>query len=120
MGFWIFMFCMNLLIPIVMVIFGLVFLRKPPKDINDFYGYRTKRSKASKEAWDFAHKYMGRLWLWVGIALAIVTVLLMLSCLGKDVDYVGLYGGVVCLVECVVMILPIVPTEQALKKQFGR
>lgn len=119
MGFWIFMLCMNLLIPVVMVIFGLIFLRKPPKDINDLYGYRTPRSKASREAWDFAHRYLGKLWLRVGAVLAIATVPLMLPCLGGDVDFVGLYGGILCLVECVVMILPIIPTERALKKNFG-
>lgn len=66
MGFWIFMVCMNLLIPLAMVGFGAVFLRWPPKEINGAYGYRTARSMASQEAWDFAHAYFGRLWKWTG------------------------------------------------------
>lgn len=34
MGFWIFMVCMNLLIPLAMLGFGVVFLRWPPRKIN--------------------------------------------------------------------------------------
>ncbi|MDA1027671.1 MAG: SdpI family protein [Bacteroidetes bacterium] len=33
----------------------------PPKKINSLYGYRTKRSMASQEAWDFAQLYSGDL-----------------------------------------------------------
>ena len=55
MGFWIFMVCMNLIVPLTMVGFGAVFLRRPPRKINGAYGYRTARSMASQEAWDFAH-----------------------------------------------------------------
>ncbi|MFD1601168.1 SdpI family protein [Flavobacterium artemisiae] len=29
----------------------------PPKNINDFYGYRTSNSKKNKSNWDFAQKY---------------------------------------------------------------
>ena len=30
--------------------------RKPPKNINNYYGYRTKRSMKSQEAWDYAQQ----------------------------------------------------------------
>lgn len=29
--------------------------KKPPKKINHFYGYRTRRSMANQEVWDFAN-----------------------------------------------------------------
>lgn len=119
MGFWIFMVCMNLMIPLVMVGFGAVFLRWPPKEINGAYGYRTARSMASQEAWDFAHAYFGRLWKWTGLGMLLLSVPAMLPCLGKSDGMVGLWGIIVCAVECVVMILPIIPTERALKKRFG-
>jgi len=118
MGFWVFMLCMDFLIPLAMIGFGLVFLRWPPHEINGVYGYRTARSMASQEAWDFAHKYMGKLWLIVGLCVLPPTVAVMLPCLGKDTDTVGFWGGIWCLVECVIMILPIIPTERALKRRF--
>lgn len=118
MGFWIFMVCMDLLVPLAMIIFGVVFLRHPPNEINGAYGYRTARSMASQAAWDFAHAYFGRLWLWVGAAMLLFSIPAMLPCLGKSDDMVGLWGGIVCMLECVFMILPILPTERALKQRF--
>jgi len=48
--------------------------RHPPKRINHFYGYRTPRSMASQEAWDFAQIYSaeitkksGRILVFVGL-----------------------------------------------------
>lgn len=118
MGFWIFMFCMVLLIPLTMVGFGWVFLHRPPKEINGFYGYRTRRSTASPQAWAFAHAYMGRLWLWTGIGMLLPVSAVMLCCIGKSVDETGIWGTVVLTAECVLMLLPIIPTERALKKRF--
>ena len=118
MGFWIFLVCMNLLIPLAMLGFGAVFLRWPPKEINGVYGYRTARSMASQEAWDFAHAYFGRLWIRTGLAMALLSVPAMLPSLGKSDGVVSLWGIAVCIVECVLMILPIIPTEWAIKKRF--
>ena len=38
MGFWIFMFLSNELIPILMLLFGWIFKKHPPKNINSVYG----------------------------------------------------------------------------------
>ena len=38
------MFIMDLLIPIIMILFGQAFLKKAPKEINYIFGYRTSRS----------------------------------------------------------------------------
>lgn len=119
MGFWIFMLCCNLLMPALMTVFGWVFLHRPPREINGMYGYRTSRSMASKEAWNFAHEYMGKLWFRLGLALFPLTVLAMLPCLGRGEGAVGIWGGSLCLVECALMMLPIIPTEKALKRTFG-
>ena len=60
------------LIPAMIIFFGHVFIYKPPKSINFAYGYRTKRSTASKKAWAFAHRVCGALWYKGGIFLAIL------------------------------------------------
>jgi hypothetical protein len=39
------------------MVVGIVFWTYPPKKINEFYGYRTTRSRKSQEAWDFAQKW---------------------------------------------------------------
>ena len=64
--FFSFMLCMALLIPATMLFFGYRWQKKPPHKINSAYGYRTRRSMSSKNAWDFAHKYCGRTWVKFG------------------------------------------------------
>ena len=53
MGFWIFMLVMDLLIPVTMVFIGKRFQKKPPKEINAMYGYRTAMSMKNKETWKY-------------------------------------------------------------------
>ena len=45
MGFWLFMLIMDLLIPAVMIGFGIYFSSRVPKEINEVFGYRTTMSK---------------------------------------------------------------------------
>ncbi len=123
MGFWFYALAMDLLIPAVMICFGRRFLRRPPEDINAVYGYRTSMSMKNRDTWRFAHEYCGRLWLRVGIAAAPVSVIPLLCVLGRDTDTVGITCVAVCGVQIAVMLLTIVPTERALRKnfdQFGR
>ena len=118
MKFWFFMFFFILLIPLLMIIFGLVFRKCPPKEINYIYGYRTPRSTKSQETWDFAHKYMGRLWLLFGIIILIPSIIGMVLVIGLDEDTVGYTGMAITLIQLFVMMIPIIPTERALKKNF--
>ena len=82
MGFWIFMMVMELLIPLIMIIFGKLFSKKAPKKINYFYGYRTSMSMKNKDTWEFAHKYCGRLWLKIGYIMFAISFIIMLFVLG--------------------------------------
>ena len=67
MAFGYLMLLSMLITPLIMVGLGLVFLKNPPKSINDFYGYRTRRSTRSQDTWDFAHHFVGKLWLVCGL-----------------------------------------------------
>ena len=118
MGFYIFMFVMSLVIPAVMIIIGAFFLKRPPKKINGIYGYRTALSRKSQETWDFAHHYSGRLYLIIGLIMVIPSVIVMLLACGRDMDTVGWIVGGVELVQCVFLILPIIFTELALRRNF--
>jgi len=120
MGFWIFMLAMCLLIPATMIGIGNLFTHKPPKKINFIYGYRTSMSMKNKDTWDFAHRHSGELWRKIGLILAGVSAIAMLFALGRDNDFVANFGQVVTLVQCVVLVLSIIPTEIALKKTFDK
>ena len=83
MGFWIFMFCCDLLIPLVMIFAGRMMQYHPPREINYILGYRTARSMKNRETWVFAHRECGRLWQRWGWGELIATVVLMLLFLGE-------------------------------------
>lgn len=120
MGFWIFMFVMDLLIPVTMILIGRVFMKRPPKTINGLYGYRTTSSMKTKETWEFAHQYSGKIWYSSGWVLLIPSILGMLLVLNKDVDVIGTVGGILCLVQCIPMAGVIIPTERALQREFDQ
>ena len=120
MGFWIFMLLMNLLIPLIMVLFGVIFSKKAPKNINYFFGYRTERSMKSEETWVFAHKYLGRLWLIIGAVMLLVSVGVMLAILGASETVISAVGTGFCFVQLAGLIIPVFPTEKALEKNFDK
>ncbi len=118
MGFWLFMLLMDLLVPAVMVVFGLRFLKNPPKEINPVYGYRTAMSMKNRDTWTFAHRHIGKLWRTLGLAMLPLSALAMLFVWGKDISTVSLFGGVVCAVQIVIVLCSLFPTELALKRTF--
>ena len=120
MGYWFFMLAMNLLFPAIMITFGSYFMKKAPKEINHIFGYRTNMSMKNKDTWDFAHKYIGRLWFYLGLILVPITVIPMLFVIGGNEDTVGMIGGIICIVAVVILIAPIFPTERALKNTFDK
>lgn len=118
MGFWIFCLAMNLLIPVIMLAFGWLFQKKPPRRINGVYGYRTARSMKNEETWLFAHKICGRLWFRLGVILLPASTCAMLPVMGQSVDTVGIWCCVVAAVQLAVLVGSIFPVEQALKRTF--
>lgn len=118
MAFWIFMLLMALLVPVTMILFGRIFSRKAPGNINMLFGYRTERSMKNEETWNFAHAYFGRIWYRLGWILLPVSILGMLPVLGKDKDTVGYTGMALEFMQILALIIPICFTEAALKKNF--
>lgn len=118
MGFWIFMTCMNLLIPLIMIVMGIVFIVRPPKNINAIYGYRTHRSMINLDTWDFAHKYCGKIWIVIGSIMLPICLVIMLLIMKEDSSIVGLLGAFLTIIEIVPFIYSINPVEKALQKNF--
>ena len=118
MGFWIFMLAMNLLFPLIMIVMGRYFMKKSPKEINYIFGYRTNMSMKNKDTWDFAHKYFGKRWFRLGWLLIPISVIPMLFVIGKEEDIIGTVGMVVMVIDLILLIAPIFPTERALKRSL--
>lgn len=120
MVFWFIMLFFTLLIPAIMLIFGRIFIRSAPKDINIIYGYRTERSMKNRDTWIFAHHYCGKLWVSFSLVLFPLSLLTMLLVIGKSTDTVGTVGSVLALVQLIPLFVSIFFTEFALKKTFDK
>lgn len=120
MGFWIFMLFMNLLIPLTMIGFGRLFMTKAPKNINAVFGYRTTMSMKNQDTWEFAHKYFGKLWFKCGLVLLPLSVVPLIFVINKGTNIIGNVGSIVCVVQIVLLIGVVFPTEAALKKTFDK
>ena len=118
MGLWISMLFVNLLTPALMIGAGVLLVQAPPTEINHFFGYRTALSMKNKDTWAFAQRYSGRLWRTMGLFMLVGAGLVMLPALGRDMDFIGLYGLVVCGVQMAIMVSAIFVTERALKREF--
>ncbi len=120
MGFWLFMLVMDLLFPATMIGIGKSFQKAAPKDINPVYGYRTAMSMKNRDTWEFAHHHCGRLWFRMGLVLLPVNLIPMLLVIWQSEDVVGNVGTVLCIINLVVIIASIFPTEAALRKTFDQ
>lgn len=118
MGYWYYLLVATLVIPASMIVLGLVFWKRPPKDINCIYGFRTKLSRSSQEAWDFSQKYAGRYWFIVGILTLLITIPAMVN--SMELSRAELNGFAICVV--LAQLLPLISvlpmTEQALRKHL--
>ena len=118
MGFWIFMLVCVLLIPIAMLAIGIRYSCHAPKKIQARHGYRSQWSMKNQATWEFAHHYCGRLWKWFGAASLPLSTLAMLPLLGRKADAVGIWSWVPIGAQLLLMVVSIVLTERALRRNF--
>lgn len=118
MWFWWFMFVCDLLIPVLMIICGRMMWKHAPGNINGIIGYRTARSMKNIDTWRFAHDYCGRLWWKIGWGMLVPSAVIQLPFYSSSVNWIGTVGGVLCVIQCIILIVSIFPTERALKATF--
>ena len=118
MFFWTFMLVCDLLVPITMILFGWIFIHRPPKKINSIYGYRTSRSMKNQDTWEFAHYYCGKLWGILGTIMFVITIVFQIFVLGKEQECVGALGLLFVFIQMSVLILTVIPVQRALKHTF--
>ncbi|EFP61626.1 hypothetical protein DWW36_19370 [Erysipelotrichaceae bacterium AF15-26LB] len=120
MAFWLFMLIMNLLVPATMIVFGYIFQKHPPKDINGIYGYRTALSMKNEDTWKTAHLVCGKVWFSWGFINTGIALIGMSFLYGKDDTACGIYGGLLCMVECAILLLALLPVERTMHKMFHK
>lgn len=106
------------LLPLVMVICGMSYVKRGPKRISKVQGYRTKMSMKNRDTWDFAHKHLGDLWFKLGVPLLAVTSVVSLIVFRESDEKIMFWCCVVLVIQLVIMVTPIYFTEKALKANF--
>ena len=118
MGFWIFMTCCTLLIPVIMVCTGAALRRGKFSTINPVSGYRTRRSMQNQQTWDYAQREFGRLWMRWGVLMLVSAAVIMLLLLGKEVPTIGTVGGIFTVLQMLPLLLSIAVIEKKLRRTF--
>lgn len=109
----------NLLIPLIMIMFGKCF-KNAPKHINSFFGYRTSMSMKNKDTWEFAHQHSGKVWVKWGSIMLTFSIFLMVFLMGKDENTVDKLSQILCYTQIILLVVSIIPTEIALRKNFDK
>lgn len=68
--------------------------------------------------WIFARHYVGRFRLIIEILITMPSVIVMEMVIHKGTDIIGCIGGIVSLLQCIFLCLPLILTEKALKRKF--
>lgn len=105
-------------VPLIMIIFGNMFLKNPPKKPNWAFGYRTKFSVKSQETWDFSQNLIGKYWKTLGLVLLPLSNATLAIMNGSNIDTIGKVVGVIEIVQCVFMIGATFAVSAKLKKVF--
>lgn len=119
MRFWLTTLLLNLLAPVIILIIGILYLKKPAKHISWAHGYRTERSMKNQETWEFAQKYFGGVCCRLGTAFLVLTLISMISVLNQNQKIIGILGNILGTMECFMILYVLIPTERALKKKYG-
>jgi len=111
-------FFTSLLIPVYLIVSGLTWQKNPPKKKNTLFelglGYKSTMSIKNHETWEFSHKYIGKIYVIIGIPLLIITVILWYF-----FGYVEFFTKFLLYLEMAGVFLPAIPTENALRKNFS-
>ncbi|MBY6767228.1 SdpI family protein [Clostridium botulinum] len=118
MGFKIFTIVSNLIIPVIMLFFGVRFRKHEPKNINGIYGYRTSMSMKNKDTWEFAHQYCGRLWIKLGLIMLTISIIVSVLVFAYVDEAQGIIDAILVTIQTIVLIVSIFSVEKALKNNF--
>lgn len=110
---------MNLIVPLVILIIGIATKNHIPKNRYGSVGYRTKRSRSSQEAWEYANTEMAKIMTKLGAVMLIVSIVVSVFFIKSTENVVSIVTTVVVILQCVALIPPILGIEKKLKDRFG-
>lgn len=119
MAIWLFMFIIDMCMPLIMFVSSFWYMAGGPKSVNNICGYRTKMSMLNDDTWLFAHTSCGKLWLAFGSALLAVCIVMFIILYSSDTMPVVIAGVILFVIETAVLSYTIYAVEKRLKKTFS-
>lgn len=119
MLFWGGMLACNIIVPVIIIIAGWFMRKHPPKEINRIIGYRTKRSMQNNDTWKSAHSFCGKLWFIMGWVMLGVSAAVLIPFINGTYLTIGIVVIISVAVQCASLVISVIPTEKALKKNFS-
>ena len=109
------MVCVIFILPIIITIIGHLMNKYPPKKVNWFVGYRTRKSMKDETVWKVANEYCGKLWMRIGLIMLVVALLLRLLVYFKIIILSETFLTIIVLCEVVPLLLSGVMVENKIK-----
>lgn len=104
-------------IPILILLAGYLMFKFPPKKINWFIGYRTRKSMKNEEYWNLANHYCGKVWIITGLIMFIITLIMFAIFYLNVISWTENLLSALILIQVAIIILPIFIVENKLKNK---
>lgn len=106
------------LIPLSMIFLGIIWKRRPPRKINQCFGYRTINSMQSVAAWNKAHRYVSKWLLYLGGALFIFSMIVFFIIKNTSEETLAIWILFLTIFQLLTLLFPIITTERYLTRNF--
>ena len=107
----------DVMLPLILIVFGIFALAVIPRKPNWIMGYRTPMACKNQDTWVFAHKHFGKQMIIFGLVYAI---LLIVRAILVENGVSSWIIGVVIAAQVIAVLLALIPTEIALRKEFDK
>lgn len=112
------MICVDLMIPVVLILAGYHLSVHTPDRGKGFFTYKSRRAKTNDDTWQFSNRYFGRWMMVEGIILSAIAIVMAMAGMDLETDMIRLVTVLVLVGEICAMLAVIIPTEAALKNTF--
>jgi len=103
------------LLPVIVTVIGYIMNQYPPKKINWFIGYRTRKSMKDEAVWKIANQYCGKLWIKIGLIMLVVASLLSILVYFKIIIFSKTLLAIIVFCEIAPLLLSGVIVENKIK-----
>lgn len=93
------------ILPVIITVTGYLMNKYPPKKVNWFVGYRTRKSMKDETVWKIANEYCGKLWIKMGLIMLVLASLISLLVYFKIIIFSETFITVIVLCEVAPLLL---------------